>query len=90
MNTTTANTLLLTCGLLGSTAGMALDTAPTQLPALTVATESSKNEAHTWVDAGAGCLGGAALGTVLPGIGNIIGCAAGAASVWWVRRTPTR
>lgn len=90
MNTTTASTMLLTYGLLYSTASMALDTTPTQVPALTAATELTKHDGHTWVDASAGCLGGAALGTVLPGIGNIIGCAAGAASMWWLRRTPAR
>jgi len=64
------------------------DTAPT--PTLLAIADSANNESHAWVDAGAGCLGGAALGTVLPGIGNIIGCIAGGASVWWLRRAPTR
>jgi len=31
-----------------------------------------------WTRRGAGCLGGAVLGFVLPGLGNIIGCVVGA------------
>lgn len=33
-----------------------------------------------WTRRGAGCLGGAVLGFVLPGIGNILGCVVGAAA----------
>lgn len=35
--------------------------------------------AGKWTRRGAGCLGGAILGFVLPGLGNIIGCVVGAA-----------
>lgn len=34
-----------------------------------------------WLRRGAGCLGGAVLGSVLPGLGNLIGCAVGAAAM---------
>lgn len=90
MNATTASACLLMCYLLASQPAVALDN-PTDLnPALMPGTESTSNISHPWVSAGAGCLGGAALGTVLPGIGNIIGCIAGGASAWWLRRGPAR
>lgn len=38
-------------------------------------------EKGKWVRRGAGCLGGAALGFILPGVGNVIGCAVGAATM---------
>ena len=90
MNATTASACLLMCYLLTSQSAVALDN-PTELtPTLMTDAESPSSTTHPWVSAGAGCLGGAALGTVLPGIGNIIGCIAGGASAWWFRRGPTR
>lgn len=53
---------------------------------------TSKEEPSTsrgLVSASAGCLGGAALGTVFPGIGNLIGCVVGGLSVWWIRSPGT-
>lgn len=90
MNIATASTSLLICYLLNSHAAMAIDSPSGPAPALVGMTEPQKVETRSWVDAGAGCLGGAALGTVLPGIGNIIGCVAGGMSVWWMRRSPAR
>ncbi len=90
MNATTASACLLICYLLTSQSAVALDN-PTELtPTLMAGAEPSSSTTHPWVSAGAGCLGGAALGTVLPGIGNIIGCIAGGASAWWLQRGPTR
>lgn len=90
MNATTSSACLLFCYLLASQPAFALDN-PTDLnPALLPGTEAPSNVTRPWVSAGAGCLGGAALGTVLPGIGNIIGCIAGGASAWWLRSGSTR
>jgi len=93
MNTPTACTCLLMCCLLNGQVVIAADNSidpSVSTPALSPAVEATAGTSHVWIDAGAGCLGGAALGTVLPGIGNLIGCIAGGASVWWLRRTPTR
>ena len=91
MHTAIASTCILMCCLLSSTAVMAMDNSPTPAPTtLLPVGEPQKAETHTWIDAGAGCLGGAALGTVLPGLGNIIGCIAGGVSVWWMRRPSAR
>ena len=90
MNATTASACLLMCYLLTSQSAAALDN-PTELTStLTAGAELPPSATHPWVSAGAGCLGGAVLGTVLPGIGNIIGCIAGGASAWWLWRGPTR
>lgn len=47
-----------------------------------------------WMKITGGCLGGGLVGSVVPVIGNIIGCAAGGlATWWWGKRTtaaPTR
>ncbi len=91
MHTATANTCFLMCCLLSSPAVMAMDNSPNPTAvALLPVGEAQKAETHTWIDASAGCLGGAALGTVLPGLGNIIGCIAGGVSIWWMRRPSAR
>jgi len=92
MKTTKVRVHLLLCCLLSSSTVLAVEnpTEPAPMPTLLASAEGPKSESHVWVDAGAGCLGGAALGTVLPGIGNLIGCIAGGASVWWLRRAPPR
>lgn len=90
MNATTASVCLLIYCLLSGHSAMALDNPPDLTPTLMPGTEPPPAATHAWISAGAGCLGGAALGTVLPGIGNILGCIAGGASMWWIRREPTR
>lgn len=64
----------------------------TVAPSLIPATEPASLEiapSHGVIDASKGCLAGAVLGMVLPGLGNLIGCAAGGLAVWWLRYTPT-
>lgn len=39
--------------------------------------------ASTWMKITGGCLGGGLVGSVVPVIGNIIGCAAGGLTTWW-------
>ena len=90
MNATTASVCLLMCCLLSGHVAAAMDNPPDLTPALTAGAAPPPGATHPWVSAGAGCLGGAALGTVLPGIGNILGCIAGGASMWWLRHEPTR
>lgn len=90
MNATNASVCLLTSCLLCSQIALAEEKPPDIVPALMAGAELSPSTARPWVSAGAGCLGGAALGTVLPGIGNLIGCIAGGASVWWLRRSTAR
>lgn len=62
-------------------------------PSFIPATEPTPLEiapSHGVIDASAGCLAGAALGSVLPGLGNLIGCAAGGLAVWWLRYSPAK
>lgn len=90
MKTRTASPFLLLCCLLYGPVARAIDE-PLPPPATLMATPGmppSQNSA--WVSAGAGCLGGAALGTVLPGLGNLVGCLAGGVSMWWLRRSPAQ
>ncbi len=90
MNTATARIgLLLVVFFLHSHVALAIDNPSDSVPTLIAVTEQPpRSQASALVSFSSGCLGGAALGTVLPGIGNIIGCIAGGASMWWLRRTP--
>lgn|GEM_PF-3892142 len=55
-------------------------TKPTKTASTAVATPVDAGQG-IWLRRGAGCLGGAVLGSVLPGLGNLIGCAVGAAAM---------
>ena len=90
MNATTASACLLMCCVLTGHAAVAIDTPPDVAPTLIATAEPRSGATSVWVSAAAGCLGGAALGSVLPGIGNLLGCFAGGASAWWLRREPAR
>ena len=41
---------------------------------------------HTGVAVTGGCVGGAVLGTVVPVFGNLVGCALGGVTAWWLAR----
>ena len=90
MNATTTSVCVLIYCLLGGHSAMAMDNPPDLTPALMSRAEPPPAVTQAWISAGAGCLGGAALGTVLPGIGNILGCIAGGASLWWIRHEPNQ
>lgn len=90
MNATTASVCLLLCYVLTGPVAVADNPPDTTVPTLMPSPEPRPAASSAWVSATAGCLGGAALGTVLPGIGNLIGCFVGGASAWWLRSEPAR
>ena len=90
MKTRTASPFLLLCYFLYDPVVMASDQPPLPPATLMATPGMPQSQNSAWVSAGAGCLGGAALGTVLPGIGNLIGCFVGGASAWWLRSEPAR
>lgn len=61
----------------------AIDGAPERVIAEQPTTGDSDAEAHPVRDSGIGCATGAVLGSVLPGLGNVVGCAVGGLLGWW-------
>jgi hypothetical protein len=74
--------MALTLMLIGTAAHAADLVAPGGTAAVS---KPDEGRGGAWVSAGAGCLGGAAMGIVVPGLGNLIGCLIGGATAVAVR-----